>query len=293
MRATDMNHNKLRIFQGAVAIITGGASGIGKALGQELARRGAEVILADLQLEEAQLVARDIIKQGGVARGLALDVTDFEATKALVAEVLKASGRVDYYFNNAGIAIGGLAENYEINDWERIIEVNLTGVTNGIQAVYRPMIEQGFGHIINTASITGLLPSPVIVGYAATKHAVVGLSKALRIEAERHGIRVSVVCPGVVRTPILTGGKFGKLSDGLTPDKALELWKKLGPIAPDIFALRVIKRIAKNHGVIIEPFEWRVITTISRWFPGLANFMARREFRRVLAAMKEGLDEPS
>ena len=106
-------------------------------------------------------------------------------------------------FNNAGIAIGGSAHDYGIQEWNQIIDVNLRGVVNGVQAAYCIMIKQGFGHIVNTASITGLMPTPGQVAYSMTKHAVVGLSLSLRAEAALLGIRVSVLCPGAIRTPIL------------------------------------------------------------------------------------------
>lgn len=278
---------QIRYFQGGVSLITGGASGIGKALAEDLARKGCEVIIADLQEDAGKKVAEDIVKNGGKARNVALDVTDFETFQRVVQDVIAESGRLDSFFNNAGIAVGGLAENYELKDWDYVTDVNLRGVTNGVQAVYRPMIEQGFGHIINTASVAGLLPAPVMVGYAATKHAVVGLSKALRIEAEPHGVRVSAVCPGVIRTPILSGGKFGRLNKELTEEKALQLWEKLGPITPEVFAPKVIRRVVKNHSVIVEPFEWRFAALINRLFPSFAAFMARREYQRIAGAMKE------
>jgi NAD(P)-dependent dehydrogenase (short-subunit alcohol dehydrogenase family) len=279
--------NDIRSFQGSVTLITGGASGIGKALGEKLAALGSEIILADLQQQAAKEVAANIVRNGGNARGVALDVTDYDAFKNVVDRVFEQSGRLDYLFNNAGIVIGGLAEDYKPEDWKPVLDVNINGVVNGVQAAYVPMIQQGFGHIINTASLAGLLPAPVMVSYAATKHAVVGLSKALRIEAEPHGVRVSALCPGIIRTPILTGGKFGKFNEGLTEEIAAQLWEKLGPITPEEFVPNVIRRVAKNHAIIIEPFGWRIADAINRWFPSLGNYMVRGEFRRISAAMKK------
>lgn len=278
---------RIRYFEGGVSLITGGASGIGKALAEDLAKRGCEVVIADLQEDAGKKVAADIVKNGGKARNVALDVTDFEAFKKVVEDLLKETGRIDTLFNNAGIAVIGFAENYEVSDWDCVTDVNLRGVTNGIQAVYPPMIKQGFGHIINTASVAGLLPAPVMVGYAATKHAVVGLSKALRIEAERHGVRVSAVCPGVIRTPILSGGKYGRLNKEFTPEEASQLSEKLSPLSPEAFVPKVIRRVVKNHGVIVEPLGWRFAALINRLFPSFANAMARREYRRIVAAVNK------
>lgn len=193
----------IRIFDGATAIVTGGASGIGRALAEELAKRGCEVVLADLQIDLAEEVASEIQVSGGKAKAVKVDVTDFPAMEQLVRETVRRTGRLDYIFNNAGIAIGGNVYHYGIADWNQIVDVNLRGVINGIQAAYKIMMEQGFGHIINTASMAGLMASPGAVAYATTKYGVVGLSKSLRAEAAQIGVRVSVLCPGVIRTPIL------------------------------------------------------------------------------------------
>jgi NAD(P)-dependent dehydrogenase (short-subunit alcohol dehydrogenase family) len=205
-----MSEPKLRTYQGAVAIITGGASGIGRALGEELARRGAEVVLADLQADGAAEAAAHIRANGGKARAVLLDVTDFASVDQLVQETVAASGRLDYLFNNAGIVVAGEAHFYQIEDWHQVINVNLFGVANGVQAAYPIMRKQGFGHIVNTASVAGLVPVGGLLSYSASKHAVVGLSTSLRMEAELVGVRVSALCPGAVETPIVGGGKFGK-----------------------------------------------------------------------------------
>lgn len=143
----------IRIFDGATAIVTGGASGIGRALGEELAKRGCEVVLADLQIELAEEVVTEIHASGGNAKAVNLNVTDFTAVEQLVQETVERTGRLDNIFNNAGIGIGGTVNHYGIEDWNYIIDVNLRGVINGVQAAYKMMMQQGFGHIINTASI--------------------------------------------------------------------------------------------------------------------------------------------
>jgi NAD(P)-dependent dehydrogenase (short-subunit alcohol dehydrogenase family) len=271
----------IRIFNDATAIVTGGASGIGRALAEELTRRGCEVVLADLQIEMAQDVAANIQNSGGRAKAVKLDVTDFPALERLVRETVKSSGRLDYIFNNAGIAIGCTANNYSIEDWNKIIDVNFRGVVHGIQAAYKVMIEQGFGHIVNTASMAGLMPNPANVAYAATKHAVVGLSQSLRAEAAMVGIRVSVICPGVIRTPILQGGKFGKIFISIPTEKMREMWEKLKPMSPDIFAKKVLDAIAKNKAIIIEPSQWKLIWWLNRLSPSLVMVLAQNKFRKM------------
>jgi short-subunit dehydrogenase len=271
----------IRIFNDATAIVTGGASGIGKALAEELARRGCEVVLADLQIEKAQDVATQIQTFGGKAKAVKVDVTDFPAMERLVRETVESSGRLDYIFNNAGIAIGCTANHYTIYDWNKIIDINLRGVVNGIQAAYFIMIEQGFGHIVNTASMAGLMPNPVNVAYAATKHAVVGLSLSLRAEAAEMGVRVSVLCPGVIRTPILEGGKYGKILMSISAEKLRHMWEELKPMSPDIFAKKVLNAIAKNKAIIIVPSLWKLLWWLNRLSPFLGMAFAQKRFQKI------------
>ena len=169
------------IFADKVAIVTGGASGIGQALGAALVQRGARVVLADVNGEGAQAAARALVPRGAVTSAT-LDVTDAVSVERVVNEAVGAHGRLDYLFNNAGIAIMGDARHMTLADWTRIVDVNLRGVVHGVVAAYPIMIRQGFGHIVNTASLAGLIPTPGAAAYATTKHALVGLSTALRGE---------------------------------------------------------------------------------------------------------------
>src|SRR6516164_10920473 len=177
------SQNALRVFEGAVAIVTGGTSGIGRALAEALAHRRAVVVLAGLRIDLARDVAAGIRAAGGQATAALVDVREFSSVQELVQATWREHGRLDYMFNNAGIGIGGPVREYQIEDWHSVLDVNLRGVVNGVQAAYPLMLRQGFGHIVNTASMAGLVPAPWIVSYTAAKHAVVGLSLALRIEA--------------------------------------------------------------------------------------------------------------
>jgi NAD(P)-dependent dehydrogenase (short-subunit alcohol dehydrogenase family) len=276
------SNKKIRIFDGATAIITGGASGIGRALAVELAKRGCEVVLADLQIELAEKVALEIRASGSKAEAVELDVTDFPAMQHLVEETVKRTGRLDYIFNNAGIAIGGNVCHYGIEHWNQIVDVNLRGVINGVQAAYKIMMAQGFGHIINTASMAGLMISPGAVAYATTKYGVVGLSKSLRAEAANMGIRISVICPGVIRTPILEGGgKYGKMLIEIPSEQMRRMWERLRPMSPSRFAEKVLNLIAKNKAIIIVPSWWKLFWWINRLSPSLGMFIAQNRFQKM------------
>jgi short-subunit dehydrogenase len=129
------------------------------------------------------------------------------------------------------------------------------------------MLRQGFGHIINTASVGAFIPMPLTIPYSTTKHAVLGLSKSLRAAAACQGIRVSVLCPGVIRTPILSNSKFGKNLWNLTPQQSMDYWEKYKPMDPDDFAREALDAVAKNQDIIIIPASWKRYWQINGLFP--------------------------
>lgn len=273
--------NSVRTYEGATAIVTGGASGIGRALAEALADRGCEVVLADLQIEQAEEVAAAIRAAGGRATAARLDVTDYAGFEQLVQDTVNRTGRLDYLFNNAGIShgMGAGARHYRIEDWRSVIDVNLGGIVNGVQATYNVMIEQGFGHIVNTASMAGLVPSPGTTSYVTTKHAVVGLSNNLRAEAAQLGVRVSVLCPGVIRTPFIEGGKYGREVDGVTGEQSREMWEEKKPISPEDFAKKALDGVAKNQGIIVVPAFWKLFWWLFRLSPSFCLNIAAKNFK--------------
>ena len=255
-----------RYFQGAVVIMTGGASGIGRTMATEMSRRGAILIIADRQLELAQALAAQL----GKAEAWELDVRDAAAVEALVHRVFQRHGRLDFMFNNAGIGILGPVRETTLEDWQQTVDVNINGVIHGVLAAYAVMREQGFGHIVNTASMAGLVAGGKLAAYAASKHAVVGLSRSLEQETREENITVSVLCPGVINTPILEGGKFGRLISQ-PPQNAGQY-----AMDPEEFARRTIDDIARKKPVIIHPVQWRIILWMSRLTPTLLNWLMRR-----------------
>lgn len=267
-------------LSGKVAFITGGASGIGAALTTELADAGAEVWIADRQAEAAEQLARRLEDAGAAVHAVALDVRDHSAFEQAVAQTVRVSGRIDYLFNNAGIGIGGEVDSLTLEDWNDIIDVNLRGVIHGVAAAYPAMIRQGSGHIVNTASMAGLITMSAQAGYSATKHAVVALSKTMRVEAATHGVRVSVLCPGVVRTPILTGGEFGR-NRSLSRENLLELGEALRPMEPDVFARRALREILRNRAIIVVPRWWKALWYLERVSPALSMRTAGVALRRT------------
>ncbi len=280
--------DKIRTYQGSVSIITGGASGIGRAIGTELAKRGAqEIVICDVQTALAEEAAEELRRAGSRATVVTLDVRDKTAVERMVAGVQKTSRRIDYVFNNAGTGVMGETHHLEERDWDLTIDVNLHGVVNVIRSVYPRLIAQGFGHLVNTASVAGLIGSPFLSVYVATKHAVVGLSKSMRIEAAPHGVRVTALCPGAIRTPILTGGAQGRSIYEMSEARKLSWWERFRPGDVDVFAKETMDLVAKNVGMIILPRHNRVGVTLFRMLPALEEIIGKKIHQKTLELYPE------
>jgi NAD(P)-dependent dehydrogenase (short-subunit alcohol dehydrogenase family) len=272
-------------MHGRVAFVTGGASGIGKALCAALVTRGARVVVADINASGAAAVARELGERGpGSASSLSLDVADARGFEQAIRGVHDTHGRLDLLFNNAGIGVGGPVEELALAHWERTLDVNLRGVVHGVRATYPLMVEQGFGHIVNTASLAGLLPFPFGVPYAMTKHAVVGLSVSLRMEARAHGVRVSAVCPGVIDTPILDSEGPPDLPRTSLAGRGREMFLRSnrGPAyPPERLAEDVLRGVKRNRAIIVAPARARVAWLANRIAPRLLERVYARELDRV------------
>ncbi len=258
-------------FKDKVAIVTGGASGIGQALCEELGRQGAKIVAADVNLEGAEQVVAAISKAGGQAEAASLDVTQSEEVLKLIDQTASKHGRLDYMFNNAGIANLGEVRDMTPGQWDRIIQINLMGVVYGATAAYSLMVKQGFGHIVNTASQAGLYPVSGTTSYTLTKHGVVGLSTSLRTEGAGLGVKVSVICPGPVVSRIVEDatmmGDYEKNVFSDIPQFVLMDTAK---------AARVILRdVARNRAIIIFPFHARFLWWLHRISPAIPEFIAR------------------
>lgn len=193
------------VLTGKIALITGAASGIGEAAAKVFARKGAKLVLADINEAGGEAAAAAIRAEGGDAVFVRADISSAKQVEALVAAVVERHGRLDCAFNNAGIAdafapVADLPE----EGWDRVIGVNLKGVFLSMKYEIQQMLKQGGGVIVNTASVAGLVGSPGIGAYAASKHGIVGLTRVAALEYAKLGIRINAVCPGAVRTPMLT-----------------------------------------------------------------------------------------
>ena len=266
-----------RSFKPEVSIVTGGASGIGRSIATELVARGSHVVLADLNIELADKVAAELsasraaTTSGGSASAAALDVADLEAVRRLVADVVAEHGRLDVMVNNAGVGVGGLTEEFTDQHWDLALRVNLGGVINGVRAAYPVMREQGFGHILNTASLAGLIPAPAMLPYTTSKHAVVGLSTALRAEAAGVGVNVSVLCPGFVDTPLLDN--IYSASPAMPSAKMREIVRGMQPkfLTPQVVGAHAVRGLEHNTAVITVGVLARVLSGLNRLAPPVAR----------------------
>lgn len=245
-------------YQGKIAVVTGGASGLGRMLCQSLASQGATVIVTDINHEGAELVSADINKQGGKAFAALLDVSDEEAVTSLVNDTYDQHGRIDFMFNNAGYGIAGEVRDMSISHWRNIVDVNLMGVVYGTMAAYRRMVEQGHGHIVNISSMTGLIGLPFAAPYAMTKAGVLRLSTSLRSEAKPLGVRVSAICPGFIDTSLFENTTLVNVRQEAAGDIPFT------PMPVDKAVQIILRDVARNKPISVFPFHARLLYTLSR-----------------------------
>lgn len=259
--------HKMKIDQTTVAVVTGAASGIGRALAGHLARAGAAVALADVKAAElaetARLINSDRITTHHV------DVSDREGVAAFADEVIQQHGHVNLLINNAGVALAGTTAELTLDDIEWLMGINFWGVVYGVKHFLPLLEQQSQAHIVNLSSIFGIIAPPGQAAYAASKFAVRGFTESLRHELRQAGspVRVSAVHPGGVRTNIARWAKRGAGASATALQREIDFFDEVAKTTPEAAAARIVRGIERNEERILVGIDARFIERVQRWLP--------------------------
>lgn len=257
-------------------VITGAASGLGRALALAYARRGCRIGIVDIDMEEAQRTLDDVVRAGGSGETYRCNVRDLGEVEAMADHFFDAWGEVSMLFNNAGVAAAGPVGDAPIQDWERVINTNFWGVVYGCHAFVPRMKEQGKGHIVNTASVAGIAPIPEMPPYNTAKAGVISLSETLKIELAPYGIGVTAICPFFLNTNIIHSSTF---TDGFQEEVAREAMANVR-LSVDEAVKRIMTAVDKGRLFAVPQLSARFVSAVMRAAPsayiGLLAWLNRR-----------------
>jgi NAD(P)-dependent dehydrogenase (short-subunit alcohol dehydrogenase family) len=263
-------------LSGKTAVVTGAGSGIGRETALAFARRGANLALCDIDASGLAAVAADARALGREVSTHVVDVADREQMRAFAAAVHERVEAVDIVLNNAGVGLAGGLLDTALDDWQWIIGINLMGVVHGCHLFLPPMVRRRRGgHVVNVASAAGYAASDLLVAYAATKFAVVGLSEALRAELRPHGIDVTAICPGIINTSIVRAAKM--VGPHATPEarqRMIDAYARRN-YGPERVAENILRAMQRNRAVApISPEAW-ALYYLKRFAPWALGPLAR------------------
>lgn len=264
-------------LEGKTVLVTGAGSGIGRETALLCARRGADLVICDLNAEGLAATESDARLLGRNVLARQVDVADREQMRAFADAVHEQTGAVDLLVNNAGVGLGAGLLDTTLDDWDWIIGINIKGVVHGCHFFVPPMVERGRGgHVVNLSSMVGFHASPVLVAYTATKFAVLGLSQALRQELHPHRIGVTAICPGIVATPITSSSPMrGAAAEPGKRERIIKMYERRG-YGPDKVATNILRAVERDRPVApITPESW-VAWGITRVSPRMAGWVARK-----------------
>lgn len=261
-------------IRGALAVVTGAGSGIGRATALALAAQGATVIAVDLDEVTAEKTAAECGERAGAGSwAAACDVSSYEAVEALAREVTEAYGVPDIVVNNAGVGMTGRLTDMSIDDWRWIRSINLDGVVHGCRAFGPAMLERGSGHVVNVSSGLAYTMRATEPAYVTTKAAVLALSRCLQADWKRQGVGVSAICPGVINTPIISSTRFAGDQPEVRRREAARLFRR--GHKPETVAKAVVDAIRRNRAVVPVGWEARLGWGLNRALPvSVGQFLA-------------------
>lgn len=273
----------VKSLSGRVGVVTGAASGIGRATALEMARRGARVAICDIDEAGLAETAQNIEARGCEVIARRVDVTQMDEVQAWADAAFAAFGRVDLVVNNAGIGVGGALLDVPLEEFRRVVEINLMGVVHGCYAFLPQMRDAGGpAHVVNIASMAGYWAAPFMTSYHATKFGVIGFSSSLSAELQPLGIGVTVICPGVINTPIVqTTRMYGTLATEENRQRSVEMFARRG-YTPERVARNIMKAVQRGRLIApVSPEAW-TFYYLKRVAPWLERLFARLAMGRAV-----------
>ncbi|MFW5920650.1 MAG: SDR family NAD(P)-dependent oxidoreductase [Polyangiales bacterium] len=263
------------------AVVTGAASGIGRAVAVRLASKGCDLALADIDGEALDETIRRVEAKGRRASRHVVDVSQLSQMERFAADVEREHGGAQVLVNNAGVAVGKTFEEHTLDDFEWLLGINLWGVIYGCR-LFLPMLERADeGHIVNISSIFGVVGMPMNSSYCASKFAVRGLSESLRVELESKNVGVTSVHPGGVATNVVARGRFSETLEGRKAQaQSIEMFKRFMP--PEQAAVPIVRAIERNEPRVLITREARVLDGLARLSPRALHRILLRRWRRYL-----------
>jgi NAD(P)-dependent dehydrogenase (short-subunit alcohol dehydrogenase family) len=277
----------MRTIHGKLAVVTGAGSGIGRATALALARKGAAIALADIDETGLQETARQIAAGGGRSSQHVVNVADRGQMEALAQAVEAQHRRVDIVVNNAGIGILEDFADAPLEDFAKVVDINLWGVVHGSKLFLPALLRQGGGHIVNISSLAGIISTPGMVSYGTTKFAVRGFSESLRAELAPHNIGVTSVHPGMIRTNI---AKASRCADSVLQQRMIEWFERWGR-PPELVANKIVHGIQTNRMRVLVTPETYVMDLFKRATPALAEQVNGMLMRRLRSWVDPGREQ--
>lgn len=270
-------------LSGKIVAVTGAASGIGRATALAFAERGADLALSDVDEEGLGATAKQASEMNRDTHLRRVDVARSEDVERWRDDIYTDLGRVDVLVNNAGIGVGGFCEDLPLDEWERVVSINLMGVVHGCHYFVPRLLEADRpAHIVNIASMAGYTATPATGPYNATKFGVIGLSESLRCELRPRGIGVTAICPGLINTPITRNSRtYGVVDEEESREQMVRTFERRN-YSPERLAKGILRAVARDRAVAPLSPEAKVAYWAKRLFPGLMHWLGEQAGKQML-----------